>query len=433
VKKAAMVLALLGGLTVLWVRTSSPYHVAANFVASYLVAWGLFFLLSPRARMEKVKGFILMNASVGVTVGTLELLAATRVVDYRLVFSTPIWAPWRNPRYVADAELVHIRRPYERLRGVSRGGDIARLVSTESPPLYRYDLRYDRHGFRNEADLSGAEVAVLGDSYVEGPLVSSGELMTAGLASRLGTRVANLAQIGYGPRQQLVVLKRYALGLRPRIVVWAFFEGNDLKNVHMYDEMTTNWPDSHRAFHSFLERSFTKNVGLGVARLMGDPRPPGEKVSGRIRTADGRTRRMYFLYPGLPLSERDMDAFEKTRAILAEAYELCARDGIRLLVVYLPTKFRVYGTLVEVETGSDLRQWVLNDLPERFRQTMGAISPGIEYLDLTPRFLEAARRGTMLFFLDDSHWSPEGHDLAAQEIAERITDRPRARRNASRP
>ena len=48
---------------------------------------------------------------------------------------------------------------------------------------------------------------------------------------------------------------------------------------------------------------------------------------------------------------------------------------------------------------------------------------GIETLDLTPRFQEAAARGEQLYRVLDTHWTSAGHALAASAIAERLRAR----------
>ena len=45
-----------------------------------------------------------------------------------------------------------------------------------------------------------------------------------------------LGHSGYGPQQELVVLKRYGLRLHPRTVIWTLFEGNDFSDAERYEE-----------------------------------------------------------------------------------------------------------------------------------------------------------------------------------------------------
>ena len=92
-------------------------------------------------------------------------------------------------------------------------------------PIYVADHQYDRNGYRNDRDLDRAPIVLIGDSFLEGYKITQAELLSNKLADIMGEDVANLAQAGYGPQNQLDVLRDIALGLEPRIVVWVFFEG----------------------------------------------------------------------------------------------------------------------------------------------------------------------------------------------------------------
>jgi hypothetical protein len=48
--------------------------------------------------------------------------------------------------------------------------------------------------------------------------------------------VVNLGRGAYGPQQELIVLKRYGLAYRPRVVIWQLFEGNDLADARQFSE-----------------------------------------------------------------------------------------------------------------------------------------------------------------------------------------------------
>ena len=57
---------------------------------------------------------------------------------------------------------------------------------------------------------------------------------------RLDTDVVNLGQAAYGLKQELGVLRRFALPLRPRLVLWFLFGGNDLRDVELYEWQKRN-------------------------------------------------------------------------------------------------------------------------------------------------------------------------------------------------
>src|SRR5688572_22379452 len=206
-------------------------------------------------------------------VGILEIPAALRWIDYRLVFRTPILAPDDNPAYDFDPELLFRRQPSGHYRGTMSGGDLSYVFDVPDPDELDYDVQYDSRGFRNTEEFTSADVVVIGDSFVEGTYVPQDELISGVMAQRLGQRVANFGVIAYGPQQELAVLRRYALPLDPRTVVWVFFEGNDLKDALRYEQIHANPGPAIARKYSFRGRSFTKNAIQFASRLAGDPKP----------------------------------------------------------------------------------------------------------------------------------------------------------------
>src|SRR6185295_4065220 len=56
------------------------------------------------------------------------------------------------------------------------------------------------------------------------------------LERRLGVTVQNYGTAGFGPQQELLVLKDYVAAHRPARVVLAFFAGNDIFDAEAFDE-----------------------------------------------------------------------------------------------------------------------------------------------------------------------------------------------------
>jgi hypothetical protein len=111
------------------------------------------------------------------------------------------------------------------------------------------------------------------------------------------------------------------------------------------------------------------------------------------------------------------------RAVLRQAQELCGNMGIDLVVVFVPAKFRIYGGLCRFDRDSPCRTWEVDDLACPLRGVVNEVSSSIGFLDLTPRFLDEAAAGSLLYLPDDTHWSPEGHRLAASVIADYLAMR----------
>lgn len=343
----------------------------------------------------------------------IEFPALIGVFDYRTVIGPEHlwWGPNRT-----DPELLQIRRPYAHQRGSARGGLIS--WGYEIPPadmtLYQWDVTYDRNGFRNQSNLQRADIAVIGDSFVEGLTIPTEQLTTFLLSKHQNNAVANLGQSAYGPQQELLVLKRYGLPLRPRTVVWMFSESSDLGDVISYRNLITHPPSFWQAFY---HRSFTRNSVKEIKRLLFHPvKPSGIKRSGLFRASDGRTVTLYFVSPSAPFTNEDLGALEETTRTIADAHGLCAAQGIHFVFVFIPTKFRVFHDFCQFPQESECRNWGVNDLPERMRKAVRSISSEIGYIDLIPYLRAAVKGGALPYYPDDDHWSPEGHKIAAEAI-----------------
>ena len=418
----AVALGWLGGIVAIWkLGDQEPRAVLQQGLASYLALWGLFFLLSRAPRELLIGRFILVSVGLGLPVLVGEALTALGWVDYRAVFQTPT-KPWSSPYSELHDDLLHRHHPGQRLQGVVLG-DLAIDWGVPLSTRFEYDIRYDRHGFRNPEDLDRATVAVVGDSFVEAGNVGHEELVTTRLAGLLSESVANLGQVWYGPQQERWVLENVALPLKPEVVVWMFFEGNDLDDVRRYQEATKNWQRFSAPFHSFQARSLTWNALLttsGLLRQSGQPKSRFARERSGLFSEGDTEQQIWFGYQMTPLEESDDAALAVVSSVLADAQRRVTEQDSRLLVVFVPTKYRVYAPVVRYPDGSLAGEWEMSDLNRRLRDMVAAIDPPPSYLDLTPSLQQAARDGALLYFPDDTHWSPAGHDSAANLIAAEV-------------
>jgi hypothetical protein len=185
------------------------------------------------------------------------------------------------------------------------------------------------------------------------------------------------------------------------------------------------WPELSRRNHSFALRSFTRNALYALRRLGRTSR--GEDATGTLaysygtfRGSDGREVRMYFEYKSHRLSSREIGDLGVVRQVLGEAGDLCRRQGARFLVVFVPSKDRIYLDRARFTAGAEPLHWERNDLPDRLAAAVRQADPDAGFLDLTPVFRQRAARGEVLYFLQDTHWSPLGHAAAADAIAARL-------------
>jgi hypothetical protein len=128
--------------------------------------------------------------------------------------------------------------------------------------------------------------------------------------------------------------------------------------------------------------------------------------------------RIYFAFPGVPLTDADRASLVQAQAAIRSASEATKAAGARFLLAFVPTKFRVHEGLAAFAADSLCATWKSNELPELLARFAG--EAGIEWIDLTPALRASAERGELPYFEDDGHWSPRGHAAVGAEVAERL-------------
>jgi len=112
----------------------------------------------------------------------------------------------------------------------------------------------DEHGFNNPEGLYNDKnlgYALIGDSFVKGSCVKREENI-AGNLMRRGRKILNLGLGNTSPLSQLAILKEYAGPVKPKIVFWLFYEGNDHEGL----ELEKTYP----VFLKYLDKDFSQNL-----------------------------------------------------------------------------------------------------------------------------------------------------------------------------
>lgn len=93
-------------------------------------------------------------------------------------------------------------------------------------------FEHDSNGFRNKIALSSSDIVALGDSQTYGTGVKSHQAWPHQLSNLSGRTVYSMSFGGYGSLQGLVLLKSRALKLKPKMVIFAMYDGNDLFDAY---------------------------------------------------------------------------------------------------------------------------------------------------------------------------------------------------------
>lgn len=312
-------------------------------------------------------------------------------------------------------------------------GGATKAIDDDVPRRIRTVI--DSFGFRNDATVQGPfDLIVLGDSFGFGIGTAQEKTFPSLLRDRGRWSVYNLSMPYTGPWGEFVnlSLESRRLTLRPgAVVLWAIFSANDLDDRYGtldVDHLPRNGPIGRTWIRvkRFRNRSPIYQLVQRAKRALG-PQPPVSVVTAPFLNG----RPALFVQEYSDLRRRTADDIVRhanyTALVdtIAATKQLTDRLGAALKMVFIPSKEEVYGWMLDkaepwstpaVATPLGL---VLRELCAR---------AGIDYLDVTPRFVVASRQeylqsGDMLWWYDDTHWNERGHELAATVIHDELLAR----------
>jgi hypothetical protein len=326
-----------------------------------------------------------------------------------------------DPRWnLPDPELGFVRKSKITWRGRAYDDPDARIV----------EYRTDENGFRNPPGLGRADVVFIGDSFTEAGNMPEDLTFSHLVGEQLGLTTANLGRTFYGPQQELIVLKRYALDYRPGTVVWVVFEGNDLLDAQRYLRGVLNTPGAagtRRSAWSWRSRLIWRLLEPFLKTA-----PPRERSDGtwllQLPSCEPEKVDFTVLYDS-ELPHRSREAWEATTRCLQDGFEFCRRHDVQMLVVFIPIKFRVYGPFVRLITpdqeylgplAADLQQ------PTDFGSELANFCReiGCPYVDTWPALLAVAESGKRTYSLRyDTHLEADGHRVVADLVCDALSDK----------
>jgi len=292
-----------------------------------------------------------------------------------------------NPPFlmIPDPEIGWAMAP--NFEGVSR--DDRWSVSIKTNSLGLRDREYGPPG-------PGPRILAIGDSFTFGygveleetfPKVAE-KILRGGAFPEV--EVVNAGVNGYGPLEELALMKRIVARLHANLVLMAFFEGNDVRNALAYPVQFRLGPDGFlysRGRNPFVEpRSY----------LAAYAEKKWANVAEKLETRKG---------------------LELSKGAIREARRVAEEQGAGFLLVLLPTDqsgrarrsaiLKAYDRLMGVPPD-------LNAVMEAF-----ARSEGIEVLSLSPLFDEAADERALRYDFD-GHFKASGHRVAGETVAQTL-------------
>jgi hypothetical protein len=355
-------------------------------------------------------------AVVGVILGLAAIELCLRWFAMDRIYYRPheLLATW-------DPALGH--RRYKQGRAVDmlvRHGDLVALgaAGIDAEPR-RNVFRVDGYGFRNDHDYAGERTLLVGDSFLDGTGNTQDDLLSAVLARECGVRAYNLAYPGAVPDYMRYVKAFRARhpGARFKTIVF-LFEGNDFPDGSLPPPPATAPPPKWRVWLSDVVRwarytpAFRESVAARVAYNVYQATQPGPGAANVVTFTLGRHR--FGELDGYVAAARRASY---TPVPAVEQTLISIKDTLGLLV-FIPTKYRVYHGLLEPGAAAlPTAHW---EYVRRFGETLG-----VPALDLTPALTVAAERlfresERFVFWKDDTHWNGEGVRVAGRALCARL-------------
>ncbi len=281
-------------------------------------------------------------------------------------------------------------------------------------------------------------ILVLGDSFTVGANVTQEqaypEVLEMLLIERLGNKVevVNTGVGGWNPFQYSQYYEHYGSALQAQVVIVGFFVGNDTYSTVTDVEHTLTAVlgrrvprSSHRDYltvlrvllyqHSHLARLLMTRINhLTLASDFGMTRESCEEFPDRYLALQKEKVPNH-----LKRSTTQEEKIQVSLQYMAKISALAKAQGARLLVALLPDENQINPRLWEKlqlsDANTDLYDLEMPQslLVERLTEL------DIEVLDLLPLFRNDGR----CLYMNDTHWDPTGHELAAKALAEALLTR----------
>jgi hypothetical protein len=293
-------------------------------------------------------------------------------------------------------------------------GSISDRVTVHCNELGEYTIyKSDDRGFNNPKGrwaLKQIDIALLGDSFTLGACVPTGKSFAALVADTYPATL-NLASGGNGPLIELATLREYLEDARPRIVVWVYYEGNDLDNLH--DE----WK-SH-LLRSYLNRGFRQglaerqhDIDSELLAFVQEARETGIWAE-RLGQAGDAVKLMNLralAASALRLQGKNttdsQQEIDHLRTVLSEAVTSVRSWGGSLYFVYLPTWKRY----AHPKLAPNERDTVLATVKQL----------GIQVIDIHRAFAKEPDPVAFFPFGQAGHYNEKGNRLVANEIIDGV-------------
>jgi hypothetical protein len=299
---------------------------------------------------------------------------------------------------------------------------------------YSVDVHVNQYGFvdQNWTLPAPSSTLLVGDSFVQAAQVDLSNGLGRQLQTFMQQPVLSIGVPGAGTTTAYLLLEKWLPTIQPRRVLVGILLSNDVLNNHPQLESKTDKPFATVEKEQLIIQSqsiptirFPKFLLRRSHSLRWIERTLNRQSQIRHKTTHTPHPLDFDVY--LSESEQSSDAWIEswtvTRALLKEIQHLCQNQSVEVYFILLPSREEVskqYQTAI-IEQYPSLKTADFLGPHDTLIAELTAI--GIDdgrIIDLYPTF---SRHPTpdALYFPNDGHWTPSGHQLAAQSIAQHLS------------
>jgi hypothetical protein len=317
---------------------------------------------------------------------------------------------------------------------------------------------FDKWGFRNPKVPETAEIVAVGDSHTYGNTARMVDSWPYVLGRLSGRQVYNMGLGGYGPNQYFYLSKNKALTLKPKMIIWGLYMGDDFENAFSITYGLDYWkylrilpPQKVEAniWEAPPNDTRVKRIRVWLSRhsviyQLAFHVGFGGRVKGEIQIKNAAE-----LYPGyatsLVVPEKNiLEAFRPkgvlfgldeenpnvregmriTFELLKEMNEICQQNHMQFLVVVIPTKEMVFSDYLEHDEKlplDDVIDKLLVNERLALAQTFKFMTDNnIPYVDSLPALKRSRGEGLYASSAGDMHPNKNGYRVIAEAVAEHL-------------
>jgi hypothetical protein len=420
-----------------------------------------------RGRMVRgVKRLVLFCIASVISIGAFDIfLTAYPDLQSSFVPATAIW-PMGKHGNTEDERYGFRGQPNINDTFIFDPAKEGGLVSQDGrwPPTgekkITFTVVHDANGFSNAEVPKSADWVVVGDSFALELCSPDGKQWLTALREQVKGGLYDIAVNGWGPDCEWPALQEYGFPLKPRVVVWAFYEGNDLMDIAFWRAFKAFQQQTGQGWAEYItkesnvppprfpyNRPFVRLL-LHIAELLNPPAPSAPAGSGPIMlTVGGRSLPQAFhpfAFMQMVMEREYLQQWFNWQAAYAEmsrAVEMCKARGIAFVLLYFPDKARIFLPLIEEQIDREkFYASIASSLPAgwcdsatQYFERADANAPnvcnmmkalceekGVLFIDTTDSLRNAVRSGVSPYWAYDTHFSFDGHKVVTGIVLEEL-------------